>query len=129
MERDVLYKIKFYEDNNGNKPVEKYLKELGNKKDKSSRIKYHKIIQYLDYLKEKGTFAGNPIVKHIEGDIWELRPDKERIFFVVYHKGVFVLLHAFTKKTAKTPEKELERARAEYKDLMERGFEKDEKRK
>lgn len=96
-----MYKIKFYEGNNGNRPVKNYLKELGKKNNKASRIKYHKIIQYLDYLKEKGTFAGNPIVKHIEEDIWEFRPDKERIFFVVYHKGVFILLHAFTKKTQK----------------------------
>jgi len=124
-----VYQIKFYEDKDGNKPVREHLKELRKKKDKESRIKYNKIIKYLNYLKEKGTFAGNPIVKHIEDNIWELRPDKERIFFVVYIKGVFVLLHAFTKKTQKTPEKELERARAEYKDLMERGLDKNDKRK
>ena len=119
-----MYKVKFYEDKDGNKPVRKYLKELQKKKDKNSRIKYNKILQYLDYLKDKGTFVGSPIVKHIEGDIWELRPDKERIFFVVYVEGVFILLHAFTKKTPKTHEKELERARAEYKDLIERGLKK-----
>lgn len=124
-----MYKIEFYEDRDGNKPVREYLKTLQKKKDKQSRIKYNKIVKYLNYLKEKGTFAGNPIVKHIEKDIWELRPDKERIFFVVYVEGVFVLLHAFTKKTQKTPEKELERARAEYRDLLERGLGNNDKRK
>ena len=124
-----MYRIKFYEDKAGNKPVREYLKELRKKKDKESRIKYNKIIKYLNYLKEKGTFVGNPIVKHIEDNIWELRPDKERIFFVVYIKGVFVLLHAFTKQTQKTPEKELERARAEYRDLLERGLGNDDKQK
>lgn len=111
-----MYKIVFYEDNQGKKPAREYLKALKKKKDKASRIKADKITQYLHYLRTDGTFIGQPIVKHIEGDIWELRPAKDRIFFVVYHKGVFVLLHAFTKKTAKTPEKELERARAEYRD-------------
>jgi len=122
-----LYKIVFYEDNQGKKPAREYLKALKKKKDKASRIKADKITQYLHYLRTDGTFIGQPIVKHIEGDIWELRPAKDRIFFVVYHKGVFVLLHAFTKKTAKTPEKELERARAEYRDLMERGLGKNDK--
>ncbi len=122
-----MYKIVFYEDNQGKKPAREYLKALKKKKDKASRIKADKITQYLHYLRTDGTFIGQPIVKHIEGDIWELRPAKDRIFFVVYHKGVFVLLHAFTKKTAKTPEKELERARAEYRDLMERGLGKNDK--
>ena len=126
---NFLYKIEFYEDKDGNKPARDYIKALRKKKDKNSRIKADRITQYLRYLQTDGTFIGQPIVKHIEGDIWELRPDKERIFFVVYLEGVFVLLHAFTKKTQKTPEKELERARAEYKDLLERGLEKDDKRK
>ena len=122
-----MYKIVFYEDNQGKKPAREYLKALKKKKDKASRIKADKITQYLHYLRTDGTFIGQPVVKHIEGDIWELRPAKDRIFFVVYHKGVFVLLHTFTKKTAKTPEKELERARAEYRDLMERGLGKNDK--
>ena len=124
-----MYKIEFYEDKGGNKPARDYIKALQKKKDKNSRIKADRITQYLRYLQENGTFIGQPIVKHIEGDIWELRPAKDRIFFVVYVEGVFVLLHAFTKKTAKTHEKELERARAEYKDLLERGLNKDDKRK
>lgn len=124
-----MYKIDFYEDKDGNKPARDYLKALRKKKDKNSRIKSDRITQYLRYLQENGTFIGQPVVKHIEGDIWELRPDKDRVFFVVYQKGVFVLLHAFTKKTAKTPDKELERARAEYKDLMERGLGNNGKRK
>ncbi|MBO6179153.1 MAG: type II toxin-antitoxin system RelE/ParE family toxin [Selenomonadaceae bacterium] len=119
-----MYKIEFYEDKDGNKPAQDYLRALKKKKDKDSRVKADRITQYLHYLRTKGTFIGQPIVKHIEGDIWELRPAKDRIFFVVFHEGVFVLLHAFTKKTQKTPEKELERARTEYKDLLERGLKK-----
>jgi len=124
-----LYKIEFYEDKDGNKPARDYIKALKKKKDKDSRIKVDKITQYLHYLRTNGTFIGQPIVKHIEGEIWELRPAKDRIFFVVYQAGVFVLLHAFTKRTQKTPEKELERARTEYKDLMKRGLNNDDKRK
>ena len=124
-----MYQIEFYEDKDGNKPARDYIKSLKKKKDKNSRIKVDRITQYLRYLQENGTFIGKPIVKHIEDNIWELRPDKDRIFFVVYLEGVFVLLHAFTKKKQKTPEKELERARAEYKDLLERGLKNNDKRK
>ena len=127
--RVTMYQIEFYEDKDGNKPARDYIKSLKKKKDKNSRIKVDRITQYLRYLQENGTFIGQPIVKHIENNIWELRPDKDRIFFVVYLEGVFVLLHAFTKKKQKTPEKELERARAEYKDLLERGLKNNDKRK
>jgi len=120
-----LYKIKFYEDKQGNKPARDYIKDLYSKTDKNNRIRANKLRQYIKYLRTSGTFVGEPVVKHIEGDIWELRPAKDRVFFVVYHKGIFVFLHAFTKKTQKTPEKELERAREEYRDLLERGFRSD----
>lgn len=125
-ERDILYKIEYYTDKNGKKPAQDYINALLAKGDKDSRIKANKILHYIDYLEAKGTYIGEPFVKHIEGDMWELRPAKDRIFFVVYVDGVLVLLHAFTKKTQKTPEIELAQARAEYKDLVERGLNKDE---
>ncbi|MBR3624272.1 MAG: type II toxin-antitoxin system RelE/ParE family toxin [Selenomonadaceae bacterium] len=123
-----MYKLQFYEDDQGNKPARDYIRELYSKKDKKNRVQANKVRHYIRYLKQLGTYIGEPVVKHIEGDIWELRPAKDRIFFVAYHEGVYVLLHAFTKKTQKTPKSELERARAEYKDLLERGLKKDGKR-
>ncbi|MDZ5724784.1 type II toxin-antitoxin system RelE/ParE family toxin [Acetobacterium sp. K1/6] len=38
-------------------------------------------------------------VKHIDGDIWELRPLADRIFFFYWKDNTFVLLHYFHKKT------------------------------
>jgi phage-related protein len=64
--------------------------------------------------------AGEPFVKHIDGDIWELRPLKDRFFFVAWYNGSFVVLHQFTKKTKKTPRSEIEKAQREYYDLKER---------
>jgi len=72
-------------------------------------------------LRNYGTLAGEPYMKHIEGDIWELRPIRDRIFFVVWHGSSFVLLHHFMKKTVKTPPREIEQARRELADLKERG--------
>ena len=119
---EVLHEIFFYKDKNGIEPVFQYLQELQSKTDKDSRIKADKINDYIEMLSREGTFAGLPYVKHIEGNIWELRPLKDRIFFVAWYNGSYVLLHHFRKETQKTPAREIEKARREYEDLKERGL-------
>ena len=52
-----------------------------------------------------------------------LRPLRDRILFVAWHNGSFVLLHVFMKKTQKTPPREIEQAKRELADLKERGVE------
>lgn len=56
----------------------------------------------------------------MDGDIWELRPLKNRILFAFWHKDTFILLHQFEKKTPKTPKRELEKAKINYFDFLER---------
>lgn len=116
-----MYNIYFYEDQKGHQPVAEYILELSRKKDKDSRIKLKKIHEYIKILSIWGTQAGEPYVKHIEGHIWELRPLRDRIFFVVWTGNSFVLLHHFVKKTQKTPVKEIEKAKKELKYLLEGG--------
>ena len=72
----------------------------------------------IEILSRLGKSAGEPYIKHIDGDIWELRPLKNRIFFVGYINDSFVLLHHFMKKTAKTPTKEIEKAKKEYNEIL-----------
>lgn len=98
-----------------------YIFDLAQKNDKDSRIKLNKIRDYLKILSEYGTKAGEPYIKHIEGPIWELRPLRDRIFFAGLDEDEFVLLHHFTKKTQKTPKREIEKAKTELEDLLERG--------
>lgn len=100
----------------------KYLHELENRPGKDSRIKREKIRSYLQTLSRYGTKAGMPYLKHVDGAIWELRPLRDRIFFVAWYKSNYVLLHAFVKKTQKTPKREIEQAQREYADLLERGL-------
>ncbi len=119
------YSIYFYKDKNGKEPVLEYIKDLLSKKDKNSRIKASKIQDYINILSEHGTRAGEPFIKHIDGEIWELRPQRDRIFFVAWVNDSFVLLHYFMKKTQKTPSKEIEQAKRELKDLKERGLTQD----
>lgn len=46
--------------------------------------------------------------------------DTARIFYFTYCDNKFILLHGFIKKTMKTPESELERARKYMKDYKRR---------
>ena len=71
-------------------------------------------------LKKYGTHIGEPVVKHISGQIWELRPLSNRIFFFYWKDDKFVMLHHFIKKTNKTPPQEIRNAQAKLKDHIER---------
>ena len=61
-------------------------------------------------------------MKHLEDEIWELRPLRDRILFVAWLDGSFVLLHHLSKRLRKTPRREIEKAKRELKDLKERGL-------
>ena len=76
--------------------------------------------RYQNILKKYGTKAGQPFVKHLDGKIWELRPLRDRIFFVAWFDGSYILLHHFMKKTQETPMREISKAKKELADLMER---------
>lgn len=115
-----MFDIVFYRDNQNEQPVKNYLSELAGKSDKDSRIKLNKIRDYIKVLANYGTRAGIPYVKHIDGDIWELRPLRDRIFFFSFKGNTFVLLHHFVKKTQKTPEREIEQAKRNLNDFIER---------
>lgn len=116
-----MHKIFFYKDKSGNEPVLEYMYELADRKDKDSRIKLNKINDYIQALSVYGTQLSENYVKHLDGDIWELRPIRNRILFVGWHNGSFVLLHHFMKKSQKTPRKEIDKAKRELNDLIERG--------
>lgn len=115
-----MHEIHFYRDRNGKEPVAEYLMELSKKKDKDSRIKLTKIRDYIQMLSQYGTQAGEPYIKHLDGDIWELRPLRDRILFVAWVNGSYVLLHHFMKQTQKTPAREIDKAKRELADLKER---------
>ncbi len=108
-----MYDIHFYQDEHGRMPVYDYIQKLTQKADKDSRIKANKINDYITALSHEGTRLGAPFVKHLDGEIWELRPLRDRILFAAWIGNSFVLLHHFMKKTQKTPPREIERAKKE----------------
>ena len=117
-----MFEVEFYEDRGGNEPIKDFIVELQAKgqTSKSERIRSEKILTYIRVLQEYGTRAGEPYVKHIEDDVWELRPLDDRIFFFYFRDNTFVLLHHFLKKTKKTPRREIEQAKRNIADHLER---------
>lgn len=115
-----MYEIIFYKNRRGIEPALEYIKELAQRTDKDSRIKLHKIQEYINVLKTYGTQAGEPYLKYLDGDIWELRPIRDRILFAAWTENGFVLLHHFMKKTQKTPPREIEQAKRELEDFRKR---------
>ena len=115
-----MFNIKLYKDAKGNQPIKDYLTKLASKTDKDSRIKLGKIDYYFQVLREYGTRSGEPFVKHIIDDIWELRPLSDRIFFFYWQGNTIIMLHHFIKKTNKTPPQEIEQAKRNRRDFIER---------
>ena len=117
-----MFDIIFYKNSSGDEPIKDFLVELSKKAktSKHDRIQFQKINAYLKALKEYGTRVGEPIVKHIDGDIWELRPLENRIFFFYWRDNNFILLHHYIKKSNKAPVREIEQARRNMRDFIER---------
>lgn len=96
-----MHEIIFYKDNSGKESVYELIRELSKNDNKENRIRLNKINDYIQVLSTYGIIANDNYMKHLDGDIWELRPRKDRILFFSYVNGSFVLLHDFVKKLKK----------------------------
>lgn len=116
-----MYKIIFYTDKCGKSDLLDYINKLRTKKEnKEFRIKLNKITAYINQLSKNGLAIGKPYIKHLEDDIWELRPLRDRILFSTWNNNEFILINNFIKKTQKTPKKEIEKAKRLLKEYKER---------
>ncbi|MBQ7954769.1 MAG: type II toxin-antitoxin system RelE/ParE family toxin [Lachnospiraceae bacterium] len=116
----MTYKIIFYEKENGKSEIWDFLEKLRKKSitNKDARIQYKQVTLYIELLRNNGTMLPDNVTKHIEENIWELRPGNNRIFYFYCDEGCFVLLHSFRKKTQKTPRREIEKAKTERDDYL-----------
>ncbi|MBR1656960.1 MAG: type II toxin-antitoxin system RelE/ParE family toxin [Synergistaceae bacterium] len=115
-----MYKIIFYETPNGESDVRDFFDNLFHTKGKDARIQYEQFFMQVELLKKRGTNLPENITKHIDEDIWELRPGHNRIFYFCWLDDTFVLLHHFRKTTQKTPRREIEKAKRERDDYLRR---------
>ena len=61
-----------------------------------------------------------PYIKHLDKEIWELRPIRDRILFASLYNNKFILLSIFMKQTQKTPKNEIEKAKKFLDDYRKR---------
>jgi phage-related protein len=73
-----------------------------------------------------------PYIKPLGDKLYEVRADVNRntfrVIYFLYTGRRFILLHGFQKKTQKTPERELERARKYLEDFLARNTESTDKK-
>lgn len=121
-ETHLMYNIEFYEDANGRSELWNFLEELRLRAatNKDARIQFKQISLYIQLLEDNGTRLNENITKHLDDNIWELRPGNNRVLYFYFKDDTFVLLHQFRKKTQKTPKREIERAKAERDDYLSR---------
>lgn len=117
-----MYRIELYEDVHGFSDVAEFIRELRDKSktSKDARINFNKVVAYIDVLEEMGTRVGEPVTKHLDGEIWELRPLSNRILYAYFREDTFLLLHHFRKTTRKTPKSEISKAIRELEDYKRR---------
>lgn len=113
--RTEALEVYFYKTSSGNEPVREWLKDLP-KEDKRTIGFDIKTVQY-------GYPIGMPLTRVLHGTngLEEVRSNVSngiaRIIFYV-EDNIMVLLHAFIKKTQKTPQKDLDVASKRYKELL-----------
>ena len=96
------WKVYFFETGRGDRPVEQFiLKQPANIRAR--------INQSIFLLINRGPFLKPPYMKKLQDKIYELRIKSHVAIRIFYSPkdGTYYLLHAFKKKSQKTPAKEL----------------------
>lgn len=111
------FEVLFYENENGECPVEEFLLDL----DTKMRAK---VVGLLEILEEKGNELREPYSKHLDDGIFELRckqgNDITRVLYFFYYEGKIILTNGFIKKTQKIPAAEIRLAKVRRANFIER---------
>ena len=109
--------MEFYEKENGEQPAKEFLLSL----DKKLRAKLADTIMI---LQDNGYELREPYSKHISEGIFELRAkqgsDTTRVMYFFYVDRHIILTNGFIKKTQKTPQSEIEKAKRYSSDYLKR---------
>ena len=109
----MAWKVLFFQTARGDSPVEDFIKE-------QDEATYAKILQSIKLLADNGPFLKPPYVKKLQSKLYELRISSKaaiRIFYTIANNEYY-LLHAFKKKSQKTPVKELKTALDRMKEIV-----------
>ena len=111
------FEVEFYEKENGEQPVKDFLMSL----DTKMRAK---MASTITILAENGNELREPYSKNLTDGIFELRAkqgsDITRILYFFYYDKHIILTNGFIKKTQKTPQGEIEKAKKYKSDYISR---------
>ncbi len=96
------WKINFFQTARGESPVLEFI-------DKQDKPTQTRITHAIDLLEIGGPYLKPPYMKKLQSGLYELRISGKvaiRIFYTIQN-GEYHLLHAFKKKSQKTPSKEM----------------------
>jgi phage-related protein len=109
--------VVFYRDEQGGSPVRDFLQSLDEDAQQS-------IGWAIEQLRVRNIQAREPLVRHLDDKLWELRRESRtniyRVIYFFFSGRKIVLVHGFQKKTQKTPSQELATARVRYRAFIER---------
>lgn len=109
----MTWKVIYYKTKSGKIPVEEFV----NEQDDETQTRIRGLILLLG---NNGPFLKPPYIKKLQTNLYELRI-KSRILVRIFYspkKNSYYLLHAFKKKSQKTPLKELRLAIDRMKDII-----------
>ncbi len=97
------YQVIFFQNSRGDRPVQSYVRNL----DKSTFSKY---VRLTDVLSNYGPLISMPYSRKLTKNLSELRTKGKNPIRIIYTliENKYFLLHAFQKKTQKTPIKEIQ---------------------
>jgi len=106
-----MWEIILYQREDGSCPVEDFITSIDDPKLKA------KILKDIDLLEKFGNLLKKPhslALRDIRGSMFELRSKQSsnitRLFYYFKSNNNIILLHAYTKKSSKTPSNELTKA-------------------
>ncbi|HLG73978.1 MAG TPA: type II toxin-antitoxin system RelE/ParE family toxin [Chloroflexota bacterium] len=111
------WSIVFYSEPTGREPVADFLRSL----DLQTQARFDWSIEQ---LRIRNTQAREPLVRHLDGRIWELRRESStnvfRLLYCLLSGRRILFLHGFQKKTQRTPRREINLAQTRFDDFMRR---------
>ena len=98
----------YFKQASGKEPVKEYIDKLPN-------ILSAQVLTALKDIQENGIVKALVTCRQIEGKLWEIKLDAQRIFYVLIDGPTMVLLHAYKKQSQKAPKKEISVAKKRMK--------------
>lgn len=112
-----MFRVEFYETEDGKSPVSDFIDSLDNKMAA-------KLIGLLEVLEDKGTELRLPYSKYLDDGIFELRcklgSNITRTLYFFYIGERIIITNGFVKKSQKTPPGEIQLAQKRRADWIER---------